>query len=935
MLFAAALVITSAVVDFSALNFTSSAQSTIIATNANHYIDGGVIPAEEAIGILDTSSIPQLTIPSPVKNVGSLPLSTSGVPINERWGYLQLTEDEQDLYSYIYLQISNFAEQYTDVESAETIALSIDLEPCNITTDTLSKVQRLLHNECPEFYWLDGGYRFWYYSNQATQIDLYVTESFIDGDVRLAYDKEIENELEEYEAVTEGLTSAYDVGLVVLNKMCDERKYSYTDGGNANPMDYAHCMVGIMADSIGEGVCESYAEAYQYIMYYLGYDAIKVVGYGNGGAHAWNMLKLDDGNYYWVDATWCDLTTTNNTNISWRVNYNYFVAIDSTFLLEHTVDMSISYITLDVPAISTTYYDASGATVNQLGTGNTSDGETYTVIYDDGKTRKASINGLSLSKEKLNISQTVQINNYDYTVTSIEQLGYSAAYDIDDLYIPDTIVYIDSTVAGYLNPNVVIHGNAGSIAETFASDYSFAFVPTASDISDLSITLSSTSFTYSGAAITPAVTVMDGTTTLSEGIDYTTAYQDNINAGEAKVTITGIGDYSGEVTKTFTINRRNLSSFTATLSATSLTYNGVAKTPTASVKNGTLRLTAGTDYSLSYSNNINSGTATVTINGIGNYKGSITKTFTINKRDLSSFTAALSATSLTYNGTAKIPTASVKYGSLRLTAGTDYSLSYSNNINSGTATVTINGIGNYKGTITKTFTIKRRNLSAFTATLSATSLTYNGAAKTPTASVKYGSLRLTAGTDYTLSYSNNVNSGTATVTINGIGNYTGKITKTFTINRRNLNAFTATLSATSLTYNGVAKTPTASVKRGSLKLIAGTDYTLSYTNNVDSGTAIVTITGIGNYTGTLTKTFTINRRNINAFTATLSETSVQYDGTEKTPCVTVKRGSQTLVEGEDYTVNYTHNIDTGTATVTITGIINYSGTITKTFTIYA
>ena len=148
--------------------------------------------------------------------------------------------------------------------------------------------------------------------------------------------------------------------------------------------------------------------------------------------------------------------------------------------------------------------------------------------------------------------------------------------------------------------------------------------------------------------------------------------------------------------------------------------------------------------------------------------------------------------------------------------------------------------------------------SAPTVTLSESTVIYDGTAKMPAVTVKDGDTTLAAGADYTVEYSNNTNVGTATVTITGTGNYLGTITKTFEINAKEASTLTVTLGTSSYTYDGTAKTPTSTVKDGETTLAEGTDYTVEYTNNINVGTATVTITGKGNYTGTTAKTFTIN-----------------------------------------------------------------------------
>ena len=135
--------------------------------------------------------------------------------------------------------------------------------------------------------------------------------------------------------------------------------------------------------------------------------------------------------------------------------------------------------------------------------------------------------------------------------------------------------------------------------------------------------------------------------------------------------------------------------------------------------------------------------------------------------------------------------------------------------------------------------------------------TYTGKAITQTPTVKLGTTTLKSGTDYTVSYKNNKNAGTATVTIKGTGNYTGTVTKTFKINPASIAKATVSGLANK-TYTGKAITQTPTVKLGTTTLKSGTDYTVTYKNNKNVGTATVTITGKGNYTGTVSKTFKIN-----------------------------------------------------------------------------
>ena len=152
--------------------------------------------------------------------------------------------------------------------------------------------------------------------------------------------------------------------------------------------------------------------------------------------------------------------------------------------------------------------------------------------------------------------------------------------------------------------------------------------------------------------------------------------------------------------------------------------------------------------------------------------------------------------------------------------------------------------------------LSRISISKASVTLSTSTYAYDGKAKKPGVTVKLNGKTLKNGTDYTVSYSNNTKVGTAKVTITGKGNYTGSISKTYSIKN---NFKKATISGISnKSYTGKNITQSITVKYNGKTLKKGTDYTVSYSNNKNIGTATVKITGKCSYTGTITKTFKIN-----------------------------------------------------------------------------
>ncbi len=151
------------------------------------------------------------------------------------------------------------------------------------------------------------------------------------------------------------------------------------------------------------------------------------------------------------------------------------------------------------------------------------------------------------------------------------------------------------------------------------------------------------------------------------------------------------------------------------------------------------------------------------------------------------------------------------------------------------------------------------------------------------------------------------------------------------LSRISISKASVTLSTSTYAYDGKAKKPGVTVKLNGKALKNGTDYIVSYSNNTKVGTATVKITGKGNYTGSISKTFKIKN---NFKKATISGISTKaFTGKNITQSITVKYNGKTLKKGTDYTVSYSSNKNIGTATVKVAGKGSYTGTITKTFKI--
>ncbi len=232
-------------------------------------------------------------------------------------------------------------------------------------------------------------------------------------------------------------------------------------------------------------------------------------------------------------------------------------------------------------------------------------------------------------------------------------------------------------------------------------------------------------------------------------------------------------------------------------------------------------------------------------------------------KDIGGCTFKLSKDSYVYDGKEKKPEVTVRDGAMLLERNVDYTVSYENNVNAGTASVTVTGSGSYIGAKVLYFTIQyeAKDIGGCTVTLAKSSYVYDGKEKKPEVTVRDGATLLEKDVDYTVSYENNVNAGTATVTVTGSGGYTGAKVLYFTIQykAKDIGGCTVTLAKSSCVYDGKEKKPEVTVRDGATLLEREVDYTVSYGNNVNAGTASVTVTGSGGYTGAKAVDFTIQK----------------------------------------------------------------------------
>ena len=572
---------------------------------------------------------------------------------------------------------------------------------------------------------------------------------------------------------------------------------------------------------------------------------------------------------------------------------------------------------------------------------------------------------------------------------------------------------------------------------------------------------------YTGKAIKPEIIVYDGTTKLAEKTDYKVSYANNKKVGEAKVTITPCGNYekASKFTVTFKIVQKELTEENVTIKYAPLmnvkkdkkgklvgqtqkvtlkcgslsvpakeytvTYkqikdaegNDIEKTVEKLTEEGIYKMVLETtenssfhgkleyqvdltdkilvtdlkvsvpaqqwtgaeikpsleditikyknkkvpedSFDIEYSNNINAGTASVilTAKKDSEYYGSRAVDFTIKgteikKARIDGFKSVLDYTGQALSQEVTLVLNKGKADERTLQEGKDYTVEYDNNVNTGKATMTISGIGEFSGTVKKTFTVGKvklqnaQNVQVSFAEPELTKVSQDKSGAKPAVQVTYGDKLLVQEVDYKVSYSGNKAVGTnGKVSISGIGNYTGSLKNvlSFEIVPKDISDETITVDAADLKYaaNGKYKAKITVYDNGAK--LASNEYSvgsiepgqISVSDETNCGTITVTLEGKKNYSGTRKVTIEVKKTLISSAKVKVNGKYYYNNGEEVRPSidqleVTIGSGkNKTLLNAEkDFTiVGYSNNIKTGNATLTIRGAGEYGGTKTVKFKI--
>lgn len=765
-------------------------------------------------------------------------------------------------------------------EQMKKKAAEIDLSEYNILEEDINSLVIGVVNDHPDLYFARTAYSYWPdgNGNVAKIAPKYITDTPLDDG---EFKKGVQSALASVETGMTELEKAVALhDYIVLN--CE---YDLERLNNNTIPQVSYSAYGVLADRIA--VCQGYALAYKYLLNQVGIECFMVTS--DAMNHAWNLIKLD-GEYYQVDITWDD-PVADRFGLA---GHNYMFVSDTAFQTESSVrDSHHDWVITtgssqtNLTATNTQYDDAFWTKVtspivfdgqkcfyidNTFGIvkRDTLTSETEENVFELGKwmtpgggywSKKYS--GLFRLGDRLYFnsqdeicsvmldgsgqrSETVKLSTADRSVYCCAYLQGEAKYllRVD----PNTTSNMEILTATFTTPiyqvtfNTQGHGSAPSVltglnagdkiarpADPTATGYTFGgwykdmacteewdfdtdtvqesltlyakWEKEIVSLADAELTLSETAYTYDKTAKEPAVEVTLSNVKLVENTDYTLSYEDNINAGTATVKVTGTGDYSGEATETFEIKKAPL-----TIKANDITIRVGDPLP------------GDGDYGYKADGLLAGDTVTTP------------PSYTC--------TASDSQTAGTYD----IVPSGVKVGS----AGEDnYDITYEN----GVLTITEKPVVTYK----VTFDMQGHGKAPD----GYDSIVAGSKIEKPDDPTEEG---FVFGGWYkeaacTTAWDFDVDTVEENLTL--YAKWEEKAPEIVSIADASV-----TLLQTDFTYNKKAQEPKVEVTLSGVKLAEKTDYSLSYENNKDAGTATVKVTGIGGYSGEVSENFEIKKAKI-------------------------------------------------------------------------
>lgn len=307
-------------------------------------------------------------------------------------------------------------------------AAEIDFSKYGISSDEALTVWCAYRTDRPLYYWISN-----HVSYTDTYITLEINDEYADADVRAEYNDRIYSAVNEYISALNGETETYLITLAFHDKIIDSAEYAYVENGAPSSATSAHNIIGVLLE--GEGVCESYTKVFQLLLNYCGIDNVFVSGWA-GEAHAWNLVCLDGG-WYWYDLTWDDTSGWGR-----GIGYSYFCVNDTQNVNWH-----------DGAKITSTHSFLDDHTPNPAG----GEGVGYSYSLPDRSSEIYDYEGVMLR------DRAIVIDGFHYVIDTYNTVCLTKIEAEGDVVIPESINYQgrEYTVAsiGSIEKGIFMPGN--------------------------------------------------------------------------------------------------------------------------------------------------------------------------------------------------------------------------------------------------------------------------------------------------------------------------------------------------------------------------------------------------------------------------------------------------------------------------------------------
>lgn len=714
----------------------------------------------------------------------------------------------------------------------------------------------------------------------------------------------------------------YDKLVAYRQAICGLTSYNFAAIHNnesyGNPWQLIWVFDGDPATSV---VCEGYSKAFKYLCDQSSFDSDidckAVTGLMNSGEHMWNVVTMEDERNYLVDVTNCDAGMVGaddqlfliGTEGSPSDGYLFTIGNQNYILYTYDNDMPALWSTEELALSERNYIPISveNAVISGIEDKVYTGGEItqqvtveyggkvlteeidYTVSYEDNTnagTARVIIHGIGMytgnnvqeftieKAEQVISAENLALQPYESVTALVSGAQGTLTYETGDSSVATATN--DGTVTAVAQGTTEVTVYAAATVNYEAAIAEFTVTVTAYDLSSeqCAAELAEASLVYDGSEKKPGVAFVEfGNVTLTENMDYTVSYENNINAGTGFLIVNGNNTTTtGSKTLAFMIAKADPA---LVVSQDHLTI--------IAGKSQTIQATGDTDaFSYSSSNEnvatvdeygkvtaVAEGTAVITVTVVEtvNYNAA-SLTVEVEVVPMVDISAAdIVADDLVYDGTVQKPLINAVYGDYVLTEGTDYEVSYGQNSDAGEYPAEITGIGDFKGSVTINYNIiqAEQDISAEDLTLKpyeSAMAQVSGAQGTLT----YASNALSVATVANDGTVTAVAQGNAEITIHAdaTANYkeaTTTFTVTVTAYDLSSELCAAVLAESSFVYDNSEKKPEFTyVRFGDIPLTKDTDYTVSYENNLNAGTGVVTINGNNTTTtGSKTVEFTIEK----------------------------------------------------------------------------